>query len=55
MESDAAGILAYLDAKVEDEKTKVAQELLLHLRLELLHLFLLGAGDDEVINIDADE
>jgi len=48
-EGDAVGNLAHLDAKVEAKKAEVAHiKLLLHLRLELLHLFLLGAGDDQV-------
>jgi hypothetical protein len=45
----------HCDTEVEAEEAKDAHvEHLLHLRLERLHLLLLSAGDDEVVNVDAD-
>ena len=41
---------------VEAEEADVAHvEHLLHLCLEHLHLLLVGAGDDKVVDIDADQ
>jgi hypothetical protein len=55
-EGDATGILVHFDAEVEAEEAEVAHvELLLHLCLELHHLSFLSAGDDQVIDVDADE
>jgi hypothetical protein len=46
----------HLDAKVEAEEAEVAHvEGLLHLSLERLHFSLFRAGDDQVVDIDADE
>ena len=48
--------MAHLGTEVEAEDAEVAYvELLLHLRLELLHLSFFSAGDDEVIDVDANE
>jgi hypothetical protein len=55
-EGDPAGVLAHFDTKVEVEEAKAAHvKRLLHLRLECLHLLLFSAGDDEVINVDANQ
>ena len=55
-EGDPGGVLAHFDVEVEAEEAKVAYvERLLHLRLEHLHLLLFSAGDDEVIDVDANQ
>jgi hypothetical protein len=54
--SDSGGVLMHLDAKVEAEEAEVAHvEGLLHLSLERLHFSLFHTGDDQVIDVDADE
>ena len=51
---DAGAVLVDLDPQVEGEKAQVAHlEGRLHLLLERLHLSLLGAGDHQVVYIDA--
>jgi hypothetical protein len=46
----------HLDDEVEAEEAEVAHvEGLLHLSLERLHFSLFCTGDDQVIDIDADE
>ena len=52
-EGDVTGVLAHFDAEVEVEEAEVAH--VLHLRLECLHSISFSAGDDEVIDVDADE
>lgn len=55
-EGDAAGVLAHFDAEVQAEEAKVAHvKRLLHLRLERLHLCFISAGDDEAVDVDADQ
>jgi hypothetical protein len=55
-EGDALSILAHLDAEVEAEEAEVAHvELLIHRGLEALHFSWIGAGDDEVVNVYADQ
>jgi hypothetical protein len=55
-EADVASILAYLNAKVEREDTKVGHvECHLHLCLESLNLHFLYASDKEIVDIDIDE
>jgi hypothetical protein len=55
-EGDPAGVLALFDAEVEAEEAEVADvERLLHLCLEHLHLLLFSTGDDEVVDVDADQ
>jgi hypothetical protein len=54
-EGDPACVLAYFDTEVEAEEAEVIHvEHLLHLRLEHLHL-LFSIGDDEVVDVDADQ
>jgi hypothetical protein len=46
----------HLDAEVEAEEAEVSHiEGLLHLSLERLHFSLFRAGDDQVLDVDADE
>src|SRR5438105_3680459 len=53
---NALGILLYLNAKVEREQPEVTHlESVLHLELEPFNLPRVIAGNDEVIDVDADE
>jgi hypothetical protein len=46
----------HLDAEAEAEEAEVAHvKDLHHLRLERLHFLFIHAGDDEVIDVNADE
>jgi hypothetical protein len=55
-EGDAIGILMHLDAKVEAEEAEVTHvEDPLHLCLERPHFSILRVGDDQVVDVDADE
>ena len=55
-QSDPGGILVHLDAEVEAECAEVANvEDLLHLSLERLHFIFPGAGDDQIVDVDADK
>ena len=51
---DARAVLVDLDPQVEREKAQIAHlESRLHLLIERLHLSLLGAGDHQVVDVDA--
>jgi hypothetical protein len=54
--SDSGGVLMHLDAEVEAKEAEVAHvEGLLHLSLKRIHFSLFHAGDDQAVDIDADE
>ena len=54
VEGDPGGILTHFDAEVEAEEVDIAHvECLLHPCLEHLHLLLFSAGDDEIVDVDA--
>ena len=52
---DPGGVLVHLDAKIEAEEAEITHvESLLHLCLERLQLSS-GAGDDQIVDVDADK
>ena len=56
LQSDPGGILVHLDTEVEVECAEVTHvEGLLHLSLERLHFIFPGAGDYQIVDVDADK